>query len=89
MSALRPTVVLVADESEKNLIWCRTIGAPTPGDPRDGELHQFYGRPPRAFDLEPWDEDAEGQDAHYVLEGGPPSIEEDGRTVWRYIYSPA
>lgn len=89
MRFLRRSVLLVADEAEHDVTWCRTVGAPAPGDPRDGELHQVYGRPPSAFDLEPWDDDADGVDAHYVREDGPPSIEEDGRTVWRYIYSPA
>jgi hypothetical protein len=70
------------------MTWGRTVGAPAPGDPRDGELHQFLGPLPTAFDLEPWDDDTDGTDAHYVREDGPPSIEDDGRTVWRYIYRP-
>jgi hypothetical protein len=45
---------------------------------------QFRGQPPAAFDLESWD-GSEGVDAHYVREDGPPLVEEEGRTVWRYV----
>ena len=66
--------------------WGRTVGAPRPGDPR--ELHQFFGRLPDAFDLEPWDNDSDGVDAHYVRDTQSLPVEEDGRTVWRYLYHP-
>jgi hypothetical protein len=78
----------VPDDLERDVTWVRTVGAPTPDDPRDGELHQFPGPPPAAFDLEPWDEDAGGMDAHYVRDEGPPFMDEDGRTIWRYVYRP-
>jgi hypothetical protein len=75
-------------ESESPVSWGRTIGAPLPGDPRDGELHQFLGPPPEAFDLEPHGE-ANGPDAHYIKDIDYPAVEEDGRLVWQYIYSPS
>ena len=54
----------VPDES----FWIRTVGAPIAGDPRDGELHQVFGGTlPPTFDLEPWDDDPDAEDARYVL----------------------
>ena len=80
---------MAVDSSERENYWVRTIGAPRLGDPRDGELHQFFGRLRDAFDLEPRDDDPDGEDAHYVrdpLLSGP--IEEDGRLVWIFTYQP-
>lgn len=77
-----------AEESSRTVHWVRTVGAPRPGDPRDGEVHQLFGTLPDAFDLEPWDGDSDGVDAHYVQDQTSPPVEEDGRTVWQYIYAP-
>jgi len=65
----------------------RTIGAPREGDPRDGELHQALSLEDE-WDLEPWDDDPDGEDAHYVRAPGDPEIDEPGRVIWRYIYQP-
>jgi hypothetical protein len=64
------------------------VGAPRPGDPRDGALHQFFSRLPDAFDLEPSDDDPEGEDARYVKDTSSPPSMEDGRQVWRFVYQP-
>jgi hypothetical protein len=69
--------------------WIMTVGAPIPGDPRDGELHQCFGSLPDHFDLEPWEEVPGAVDARYVRAAGPPVIDEQGRTVWVYEFRPA
>lgn len=79
---------MTSDESSNAVYWARTVGAPTPNDPRDGELHQGHGAPPDAFDLEPWDDEPGGVDAHYVRDQSSPPVEEDGRVVWQYVYTP-
>ncbi len=69
------------------VVWVRTIGAPTAGDPRDGELHQVFGALPDHFDLEPWDEEElAGGDVRYFRADAPPIVDQEGRTVWRYEY---
>jgi hypothetical protein len=67
--------------------WIRTIGAPTPGDPRDGELHECLGKLRVHFDLEPWDESSD-DDVRYFRSDVPPVVDEQGRTVWIYEYRP-
>jgi len=89
MPLVTPKVADMATEGPgDSLHWVRTVGAPRPGDPRDGELHQFY-KLPEAFDLEPWDVDPEGVDAHYVKDPASAPAVEDGREVWRYVYDPS
>lgn len=71
--------------------WVKTVGAPEPGDPRDGELHQLYGELPDHFDLEPWDEDpnkdeASDRDARYFKKAAPPVVDDEGRLVWLYEF---
>jgi hypothetical protein len=89
----------IGTESEWSMYeahWIRTLGGPLPGDPRDGELHTHLGPPDGAFDLEAWREDpdesgvelANDDDAHYLLQNGPPEIGPDGRVVWLYRYEP-
>jgi hypothetical protein len=74
--------------------WVQTVGAPTPDDPRDGELHQFSGALPERFYLEAWSEDESGDGAdeqpaaHYVRSASPPRTDADGRTIWLYEYQP-
>ena len=69
--------------------WVKTVGAPEPDDPRDGELHQLHGELPDHFDLEPWDEDpdeADVRDARYFKVDTPPVVDEEGRLVWLYEF---
>ena len=73
---------------EGDIHWIRTVGAPSPGDPRDGELHQFSGALPEHFDLEPWDDASQTGDAHYVRSTDPPVTDDEGRTVWIFEYKP-
>jgi hypothetical protein len=39
-------------------------------------------------DLEPWDDDLDRVDAHYIRESGEPEIDDEGREIWLYVYSP-
>jgi hypothetical protein len=64
----------------------KTVGAPRAGDPRDGELHEFFGPLKDHFDLEPWDDDSRDEDARYYKQAGPPEFDENGRAVWLYVY---
>lgn len=77
----------MADEDTKAVLLVRTVGAPAADDPRDGELHQFFGSLPGQFDLEPWDGMADGIDAHYVRDDSPP-VEEGDRLIWQFKYAP-
>ena len=75
-----------------DLHWVRTVGAPEPHDPRDGELHQLFGPLPDHLDLEPWDDDpgeesAEGH-VRYVRSDRAPLVDDDGRTIWLYEFRP-
>jgi hypothetical protein len=79
---------MAAAEADDSVHWVRTVGAPHPDDPRDGELHQLFGRLPDSFDLEPWDDELGGLDAHYVRDPHAAPVEEDGRLIWQYNYSP-
>lgn len=85
----RPTGILNR-MSDEDVYWIRTVGGPSPNDPRDGELHRFSGRLPERFDLEPWGEDDETEvsadSARYVRSEQPPTVDDDGRTVWLYEY---
>ena len=72
------------DLPDQEAHWVRTVGGPRPGDPRDGELHQFFGRLRDHFDLESWDD--QGDDPRYVRDAITPCVEEDGRTIWIYRY---
>jgi hypothetical protein len=80
--------------TDEDVFWVRTVGAPSADDPRDGELHRFTFRLPERFDLEPWDEDDDSDEtdvsrsARYVRSDQPPSVDEEGRTVWLYEYRP-
>src|ERR1035441_7116556 len=40
------------------------------------------------WDLEPWDDDPDGVDAHYIRESSEPEIDDEGREIWLYVYSP-
>jgi hypothetical protein len=40
------------------------------------------------WDLEPWDDDPDGFDAHYIRESSEPAIDDEGREIWLYVYSP-
>jgi hypothetical protein len=80
---------VVVEGPGEQVYWIRTVGGPRPGDPRDGELHQFFGELPDDFDLEPWDDDPEGVDAHYVKDTASPSVMEEGRRIWRFVYQPS
>jgi hypothetical protein len=40
------------------------------------------------WDLEPWDDDPDGFDAHYIRESSEPAIDDEGRESWPYVYSP-
>jgi hypothetical protein len=40
------------------------------------------------WDLEPWDDDPDGADAHYIRESSEPEIDDEGREIWLYVYSP-
>jgi hypothetical protein len=77
-----------SEASKPDAYWARSVGGPRSGDPRDGELHQFLGRLPDAFDLEPWDDDLDGVEAHYVRDTSAPPETDEGRLVWKFIYSP-
>ena len=79
---------MTAAEPDESVHWVRTVGAPHPDDPRDGELHQLFGRLPDSFDLEPWDDELDGLDAHYVRDPHAAPVEEDGRLIRQYNYSP-
>jgi len=37
-------------------------------------------------DLEPWDDDPDGVDAHYIRESSEPEIDDEGREIWLYVY---
>ena len=39
-------------------------------------------------DLEPWDDDPDSVDAHYIRESSEPEIDDAGREIWLYVYSP-
>ncbi len=75
---------------DEDVYWVRTVGAPSPNDPRDGELHRFTGHLPERFDLEPWGEDDDAEaasgSARYVRSEQPPTIDDEGRTVWLFAY---
>ena len=73
------------DQVPDEVHWVKTVGAPVPNDPRDGEVHQFFGPLPRHFDLEPQD-GSDAPDAHYVRSDVPPDTDGEGRTVWIYEY---
>lgn len=79
------SVLVMDSESDRPVYWVRTLGGPRPGDPRDGELHQFFGPLRDQFDLEP---PVDGADARYVRDTDTPPVEEDGRTIWIYRYQP-
>lgn len=67
--------------------WIMTVGARTPGDPRDGELHGLLGDLPEHFDLEPWEEwEDQEDDVRYFRSDSPPIVDDEGRTVWIYEY---
>ena len=83
--------------------WMRTVGAPTEGDPRDGELHQVWSTElPAHSDLESWDAEQYGEwdesepydpaiagDARYWRNPAePPGVHDDGRPVWTYHFVP-
>lgn len=88
-TAAAPIVLVMAlDDPGEQVHWVRSVGGPRPGDPRDGELHRFSGRLPDEFDLEPWDADADGLDAHYVRDTTSPPVMEEGRRIWRFVYQP-
>jgi hypothetical protein len=38
-------------------------------------------------DLEPWDDDPDGVDAHYIRESREPEIDDEGRETWPYVYN--
>jgi hypothetical protein len=40
------------------------------------------------WDLEPWADDPDGVDAHYIRESSEPEIDDEGREIWLYVYSP-
>src|SRR5258708_37722410 len=40
------------------------------------------------WDLGPWDDDPDGVDAHYIRESSEPEIDDEGREIWLYVYSP-
>ena len=63
------------------LQWIRTVGAPTPGDPRDGELHQIRGPLPSHFDLEPWEETSAEGDVRYHRTEDAPVVDENNHTL--------
>ena len=72
--------------------WVRTVGAPEPDDPRNGELHQLLGALPDQFDLEPWDDDPDDESAEgyatYFRSDAPPFEDDEGRTIWLYEFRP-
>jgi hypothetical protein len=72
--------------------WVRTVGAPGPDDPRDGELHQLFGPLPDHFDLEPWDDDPDDESTEgyvrYFKSDRAPLEDDEGRTVWLYEFRP-
>src|SRR6266852_4037502 len=39
-------------------------------------------------DLEPRDDDPDGADARYIRESSEPEIDDEGREIWLYVYSP-
>jgi hypothetical protein len=39
-------------------------------------------------DLEPWDDDPDGVDAYYIRASSEPEIDDEGREISLYIYSP-
>jgi hypothetical protein len=39
-------------------------------------------------DLEPRDDDPDGVDAHCIRESSEPGIDDEGREIWLYVYSP-
>lgn len=80
---------MAADEAHSDSYWVRTIGGPRPGDPRDGELHQFFGKLRDVFYLEPVEDDPTGEDARYVRDPTSAPVEEDGRLVWIFTYQPS
>jgi hypothetical protein len=41
------------------------------------------------WDLEPWDDDPDGVDAHYIRESSEPEIDDEGREIWLYVYAHA
>jgi hypothetical protein len=41
------------------------------------------------WDLEPWNDDPDGVDAHYIRESIEPEIDDEGREIWLYLCSPA
>jgi hypothetical protein len=79
---------MAVDDSHGESYWVRTVGAPRRGDPRDGELHQFFGSLRDAFYLESADDDPNGEDARYVRDRSSAPVEEDGRAVWIFTYQP-
>jgi len=40
------------------------------------------------WDLEPWDDDPDGVDAPCIRESSEPEIDDEGREIWLYVYSP-
>src|SRR6266542_1402835 len=41
------------------------------------------------WDLEPWDDDPDGVDAHYIRESSEPEIDDEGREIWLYVTADA
>jgi hypothetical protein len=80
---------MAVDDSPGESYWVRTVGAPRPGDPRDGELHQFFGVLRDAFYLEPADDYRSGEDARYVRDPSSAPVDDDGRLVWIFTYEPS
>ena len=39
-------------------------------------------------DLEPWDDDPDSVDARYIRESSAADIDDGGREIWLYVYSP-
>ena len=40
------------------------------------------------WDLEPRDADPDGVDAHHIRESSEPEIDNEGRKIWLYLFSP-
>jgi hypothetical protein len=40
------------------------------------------------WDLEPWDDDPDGVNVHYIRERSESEIDDEGREIWLYAYSP-
>ncbi|MCW2522795.1 MAG: hypothetical protein JWO63_1130 [Frankiales bacterium] len=66
--------------------WARTVGGARPGDPRDGELHQCFGRLEDRMDIEPWDDSPNLADWRYVRDPTTPPTEDNRRVVHTFLY---